>query len=59
MQALSLVGLSDLKRVVNTPWWPPGTEKTAESVGIVSGATLFMTGMMEANQTINETVGQE
>ena len=59
MQALSLVGLSDMKRVVNTPWWPPGTEKTAESVGIVSGATLFMTGMMEANQTINETVGQE
>ena len=38
-----------VKRVINTAWWPPGTEKTEESVGIVSRGLLFTTGMMETN----------
>jgi hypothetical protein len=25
-----------IKKVINTAWWPPGTEKKEESVGIVS-----------------------
>ena len=39
------------KIVLNTPWWPPGTEKTAESVGIKTSDLIFCTGMMEQNQT--------
>jgi hypothetical protein len=28
------------KELVYTPWWPPGTEKTLESVGIVSNGLV-------------------
>ena len=38
-----------VKRVINTAWWPPGTERTEESVGIVSRGLLFTTGMMETD----------
>ena len=47
------------KKVVNTPWWPPGTEKTAESVGIVSHGFVYMTAMMELNATLHTTMLQE
>eukprot|EP00756_Hemistasia_phaeocysticola_P059613 Hpha_TRINITY_DN36444_c0_g1::TRINITY_DN36444_c0_g1_i1::g.20041::m.20041 len=50
-------GLVD-KEVVYTSWWPPGTEKQAESVGILSRGMLYMTGMMEqgAGNLTNETI---
>jgi len=57
--ALLSTGLVD-KEVTYTSWWPPGTEKTEESVGILSRGLLYMTGMMEvgngtlANQTVLE-----
>ena len=49
------------KQVVYTPWWPPGTEKSAESVGIFLPRvqTLYMTGMMEVNDTLGLEVGME
>lgn len=46
--ALLALGLADEdKVVVSTAWWPPGSEKTAESVGTLSHGYLLMTGMME------------
>lgn len=47
------------KQVVNTAWWPPGTEKKEESVGIISHGFVFMTGMMELNATFNATAQAE
>lgn len=40
------------KRVIHTSWWPPGSEKTAESVGIVSYGFVYMTAMMELDSTL-------
>ena len=47
------------KQVVHTPWWPPGSEATSESVGIVSRGRIFMTAMMELNATNAKSVHQE
>ena len=44
------------KEVVHTPWWPPGSEATAESVGIVSRGRVFMTAMMANNATTNASL---
>ena len=44
------------KVVINTPWWPPGTENTSESVGILSYGDVYCTGMMENN---NSTLSSE
>jgi enamine deaminase RidA (YjgF/YER057c/UK114 family) len=57
--ALSCANADVQKKVVNTAWWPPGSEKTAESVGIVSHGFVYMTGMMELNMTLNATMRQE
>jgi hypothetical protein len=46
-----IVITSAQKIVVNTPWWPPGTENTSESVGILSYGDVYCTGMMESNNT--------
>lgn len=35
------------KIVVHTPWWPPGSEANAESIGVISGGRVFMTAIME------------
>ena len=43
---------SRAKVVINTPWWPPGTENTSESVGILSYGDVYCTGMMENNNSI-------
>ena len=43
----------------NRSWWPPGTEKTAEAVGILSRGQIFTTAMMEVNQTLDLTLYQE
>eukprot|EP01065_Artemidia_motanka_P009072 TRINITY_DN1462_c1_g1_i1.p1 TRINITY_DN1462_c1_g1~~TRINITY_DN1462_c1_g1_i1.p1 ORF type:complete len:371 (+),score=140.29 TRINITY_DN1462_c1_g1_i1:78-1190(+) len=48
-----------VKQVLNTWWWPPGTEKNIESVGILSHNVVWMTGMMEHNSTQPKTVQQE
>lgn len=48
-----------IKEVTYTSWWPPGTEKTEESVGILSSGHLFMTGMMETNMTLESASRQE
>jgi hypothetical protein len=50
---------SPAKQVINTPWWPAGTEKTEESVGILSRGRIFLTGMMEHNSTDAQTLEQE
>ena len=50
---------TDYKQVVHTPWWPPGSEQTAESVGIVSRGRVFMTGMMAVNATDDATAREE
>ena len=42
---------SRAKVVINTPWWPPGTENTSESVGILSYGDVYCTGMMENNNS--------
>ena len=57
---LSMVALgSPVKQVLNTWWWPPGTEKQAESVGIVSRDLVYMTGMMETNETaVNQMLAE-
>lgn len=47
------------KQVISTPWWPPGSEKQAESVGILSYGLVFMTGMMEVNATLEASTQQE
>ncbi len=47
------------KTVISTPWWPPGTEKSAESIGILSRGKIFLTGMMENNKTDAKTAEQE
>ena len=47
------------KVVINTPWWPAGTERSAEAIGILSHGEIFMTGMMEYNKTIALQVVQE
>ena len=47
------------KQVVNTAWWPAGTEKKEESVGIISREMLWMTGMMESNSTVDANIHQE
>eukprot|EP00405_Crypthecodinium_cohnii_P025320 CAMPEP_0206493428 /NCGR_PEP_ID=MMETSP0324_2-20121206/46956_1 /ASSEMBLY_ACC=CAM_ASM_000836 /TAXON_ID=2866 /ORGANISM="Crypthecodinium cohnii, Strain Seligo" /LENGTH=394 /DNA_ID=CAMNT_0053976549 /DNA_START=31 /DNA_END=1215 /DNA_ORIENTATION=+ len=47
------------KQVVTTSWWPAGTEKKAESVGIISYGFVFMTAMMENNDTLLETAEAE
>jgi len=47
------------KQVVSTSWWPPGTEKQAESVGILSHGFVYMTGMMEVNATLEASTRQE
>mmetsp|Transcript_75605 Transcript_75605/g.245822 ORF Transcript_75605/g.245822 Transcript_75605/m.245822 type:complete len:386 (+) Transcript_75605:106-1263(+) len=47
------------KQVVNTAWWPPGTERKAESVGIISHGFVYMTAMMEHNDTLAETTQAE
>eukprot|EP00929_Paragymnodinium_shiwhaense_P101160 TRINITY_DN64022_c0_g1_i1.p1 TRINITY_DN64022_c0_g1~~TRINITY_DN64022_c0_g1_i1.p1 ORF type:complete len:376 (-),score=70.07 TRINITY_DN64022_c0_g1_i1:185-1312(-) len=53
----TVAGWSDVqKKVVNTAWWPAGTEKKAESVGILSHGFVFMTGMMEMNATLQKTL---
>lgn len=62
MACLKLVGLSSIaaaigyedvkKKVLNTEWWPPGTENTTESIGIVSHGLVFMTAMMELDDSI-------
>ena len=39
------------KWFVTTSWWPAGTERVAESVGIVSRGMLWASGMMETNAT--------
>jgi len=44
-----------VKKVVSTPWWPAGTEKKYESIGIISHGFVYMTAMMEINATFNET----
>ena len=48
-----------VKKVVHTPWWPAGSEKTAESVGIISHGFVYMTAMMELNETLQKTALQE
>lgn len=48
-----------IKKVVHTPWWPAGSEKTAESVGIISHGLVYMTAMMEVNETLQKTALQE
>lgn len=48
-----------VKHVVHTPWWPPGSEATAESVGIVARGRVFMTGMMAKNATRKATMAEE
>lgn len=51
--AVLSTGAADVaKRVIHTSWWPPGSEKTAESVGIVSYDFVYMTAMMEFNSTL-------
>lgn len=40
-------------------WWPPGTEKQEEAVGILSQGHIFTTAMMEVNQTLDSTLYQE
>lgn len=52
-------GHEAVKQVLNTVWWPPGTERTAESVGILSHGFIFMTAMMERNSTWEATSRQE
>lgn len=47
------------KEVVHTPWWPPGSEANAESIGIVSRDRVFMTAMMALNNTTNTTLAEE
>jgi len=44
-----------VKKVVNTKWWPSGTEKAEESIGIISHGFVYMTAMMEVNATFNAT----
>merc|ERR1719272_1710884 len=44
------------KTVLYTAWWPPGTEKEAESIGILAHGVIYMTGMMESNATLEKTV---
>jgi len=39
------------KKVLSTPWWPPGTEKTLESIGILSRGVMFVTAEMAVNRT--------
>ncbi|CAJ1400865.1 unnamed protein product [Effrenium voratum] len=57
---LARVGAADVaKQVVNTPWWPAGSEKTLESVGIISHGFVYMTAMMEVNETLQKTALQE
>ena len=34
------------KQLVHTSWWPPGSEKESEAVGILSRGLLFTTAMM-------------
>mmetsp|Transcript_26885 Transcript_26885/g.55801 ORF Transcript_26885/g.55801 Transcript_26885/m.55801 type:complete len:387 (-) Transcript_26885:32-1192(-) len=48
-----------IKKVVHTPWWPAGSEKTAESAGIISHGLVYMTAMMEVNETLQKTALQE
>ena len=60
MPCLFLVALASIdKEVVHTPWWPPGSEATAESVGIVSRGRIFMTAMMELKETDEKAVDAE
>lgn len=46
-------------QVVNTPWWPPGTEDRAESVGLISRGRVFMTAMMASNASSDLTFENE
>ena len=48
-----------VKRVLSTSWWPPGTEKKLESIGILSRGVVWQTGMMEENQTTAAQVRAE
>ena len=48
---MAACGTNGEKIVLNTPWWPPGTERKAESVGIKTSDLIFCTGMMEQNKT--------
>jgi hypothetical protein len=42
-----------IKKVINTAWWPPGTEKKEESVGIVSrGGRLLHHGSALLSNTL-------
>mmetsp|Transcript_9469 Transcript_9469/g.15195 ORF Transcript_9469/g.15195 Transcript_9469/m.15195 type:complete len:478 (-) Transcript_9469:137-1570(-) len=50
---------SSPKRVLNTPWWPAGTERTLESVGILSRGLIFASTMMETNQTLPRQIRAE
>ena len=43
------------KTILHTSWWPPGTEKNSESVGVKSGELIYATGMMERNFSSNAT----
>ena len=54
-----IYGYSDVKRVLSTTWWPPGTEKKDESIGILSRGTIFMTSMMEHKQNDTSTMYAE
>ena len=47
------------KVVLYTPWWPPGSEREAEAVGILSRGEIFMTGMMENNHSLDRQIEQE
>ena len=47
------------KIVIHTPWWPAGSERTSEAVGILSRGEIFMTGMMESNHTLDLQIEQE
>ena len=47
------------KEVVHTSWWPPGSEKTAEAVGITSRGLVFMTGMMADYDTFLQDVRED
>ena len=47
------------KTVLNTAWWPPGTELKAESIGILSRDVVYYTGMMEDGDSVAAQVWSE
>ena len=49
----------DVKHPVHPPWWPPGSEASAESVGIVSRNRVYMTAMMAYNATAAASAAED